>query len=668
MHLAWLIIAGLLLFQSSTQASESLENVTMQLRWQHQFQFAGYYAAQKKGFYHDQGLDVKILEGSPTRKPVNEVLAGRANYGEANTELLNHFLNGEPLVAMAAILQHSPSVLLTRKDSGIRTPQDLSGKRIMMMGSTEDLEFLSMFAHEGIDLQTLEIVSSSHDVNDLILGNIDAFNAYSTNEPFALMQQGIEPFLIEPLNYGIDFYSDILFTTQQELRENPERVKAFYTATIQGWEYALEHPEEVIDWLINDYGVTKSRAHLRFEAEKLTELILPKLIPIGNINSGRFQKMAEALERANFVEGPLDLNGFVYEPNPKIDSKLFWQTLLLAMTGLIAFMLLALWFWRNAQSLKNEIALREATEKTLKQSHEHFKSIIDNLQVVYYRADLEGLIVEASPSVEEFFHKPMQEIIGKKISDYYVYPFSREGFLSALDEANGKITNYEIQVYDALRNPHWISVNSQYVYEHGQVIGVEGTFEDITEQKKYEQMMQSIAFQDPLTSLGNRRALIGDLQKAIATAKRHGFQGAVLFVDLDNFKPVNDTYGHQVGDTLLIEVANTLKSHLRAEDSVYRIGGDEFILLLPHLAEIGDNKSENHALTVANKIIEALSTPFVLNEVVVQVSSSMGICYFPSNKQDADYVIRCADLAMYEAKRQGKNQWHLYKEGNFNLQ
>ena len=170
------------------QEQDNLEPIVMQIRWLHQFQFAGYYAAVHKGYYEERGLDVTIVAGSPTRKPVDEVLAGRAQYGEANSELLYHYLDGEPLVALAAIFQHSPSVLLTKKDSGIKTPQDVIGKKVMMVGGTEDVDFLAMLANEGVNTDLVDIIPSSYNIQDLVDGKTDVFNAYLTNEHFFLLE------------------------------------------------------------------------------------------------------------------------------------------------------------------------------------------------------------------------------------------------------------------------------------------------------------------------------------------------------------------------------------------------------------------------------------------------------------------------------------------------
>ncbi|MDP1664409.1 MAG: ABC transporter substrate-binding protein, partial [Methylobacter sp.] len=164
--------------------SASAESIHLQLRWHHQFQFAGYYAALEKGYYKDAGLDVIIHEGMPDKKPVQEVLQGHAQYGVANSELLLERLRGAPLVALAAIYQHSPSVLIARKDAGISSPDGLVGKKIMLMDQTVDADFVAMFNNEGIDISRLHVIPSSYEIHDLVDGKADAFNSYLSNEPY----------------------------------------------------------------------------------------------------------------------------------------------------------------------------------------------------------------------------------------------------------------------------------------------------------------------------------------------------------------------------------------------------------------------------------------------------------------------------------------------------
>ena len=133
------------------------ETIDLQLRWHHQFQFAGYYAALQQGYYQKAGLDVVIHEGSPENIPINQVLKGHAQYGVANSELLLARLKGDPLVLLAAIFQHSPSVLLSRKDAKVFSPSDLTGKKVMMIGEYVDADFVAMFSNERINMRILKL-------------------------------------------------------------------------------------------------------------------------------------------------------------------------------------------------------------------------------------------------------------------------------------------------------------------------------------------------------------------------------------------------------------------------------------------------------------------------------------------------------------------------------
>jgi len=374
----------------------SAEPIHLQLRWHHQFQFAGYYAALEKGYYKEAGLDVIIDEGSPEKKPVQEVLQGRAQYGEANSELLLERLRGAPLVALAAIYQHSPSVLIARKDTGISSPDDLIGKRVMLLNQAVDADFVAMFNNEGIDISRIQAIPSSYEIRDLIDGKADAFNSYLSNEPFFLKQQGVEFNVLNPRNYGIDFYSDILFTTENELKHHPERVKAFRQASLEGWYYAMDHPREIITLLLNKYKTNKSREHLEFEADAIRSLIIPDVIDLGHMNPWRWRHMAETFVKAGMVENDKFLQGFSYDPNPKADQEKLIQYLKIAviitlLTGVITLSLLAAY---RSLKRKNKIAARN--ENLLRLAHE-------TAGIGYYVTDLATGRWESSPLFDQIF-------------------------------------------------------------------------------------------------------------------------------------------------------------------------------------------------------------------------------------------------------------------------
>ncbi|MFR0716451.1 ABC transporter substrate-binding protein [Enterobacterales bacterium BD_CKDN230030183-1A_HGKHYDSX7] len=486
----------------------------------HQFQFAGYYAAIAQGYYREEGLDVRLHEGGPNVTPVQEVLAGRAQYGEANSELLYARLNGKPLVALAVIFQHSPSVLLARIDQGVRTVHDLVGKPVMLMDAQTDADFLAMFRSEGIAPEKLNLLPSSFQVDDLANGKVAAFNSYLTNEPFHLQQRGVEYNVISPATYGIDFYSDVLFTTQAEIDEHPQRVEAFRRATLRGWRYAMDNPDQIIDLLLDQYAVKKSRAHLEFEANAMRPLVVSDLIEIGHMNPGRWQRMAETFLELGMVSDIKGLENFIYDPNPPQLVERLRKTILLISIGCALVLLFTLVLLNTQRHLRKEIKLRKLAEEEV--------------------------------------HK--------------------------------------------------------------------------------------LAFYDSLTGLPNRNSFIPFASQKLLDAKGRGEHLALCYIDLNNFKQINDCFGHQAGDAILIHVASAIKAHIRDFEIAARMGGDEFVLLLGS----ADCRSEIQRIT--QEICKAIARPIPWKNSEINVSASLGLAWYPEDGEHLDDLIFKADTAMFQSK------------------
>jgi len=258
---------GCLLMATGMQA-DARSQVKLQLKWHHQFQFAGYYAALEKGYYRQENLDVEIIEGGKQRPPVKQLLAGAATYAIGDSDILIDRVAGKPIVAIASTFQHSPYVLLSLREQQIFSPQDLIGKRIMLSNGLGEAQFIAMMNKQGIDMKLLKIVPHTWNLNDLTQGKVDVMSAYASVEPIQLELQGYSPAILSTQKFGVDFYGDILFTTEQEIRTHPERVEAFLRATKKGWNYAFSHPEELADLILKKESVSKKRYHPRHLIER----------------------------------------------------------------------------------------------------------------------------------------------------------------------------------------------------------------------------------------------------------------------------------------------------------------------------------------------------------------------------------------------------------------
>lgn len=201
--------------------------------------------------------------------------------------------------------------------------------------------------------------------------------------------------------------------------------------------------------------------------------------------------------------------------------------------------------------------------------------------------------------------------------------------------------------------PEWMSISTVFD-AHNKPAYYVGVFSDITTQENMRQRLHKLAYYDGVTDLPNRHLFMDRLSQAIADSRRNTRKFALLFIDLDRFKNINDTLGHSTGDRLLIEVSQRLSANLREVDTVARMGGDEFMVLLPNIQ--GDKDS----LAIAKKLLGAMATPFELEGRQYHITASIGISHFPADGAEAEDIIRHADIAMYEAKAKGRNTYHHY--------
>jgi len=512
-------------FANAMADDGSLRQVSIQLKWFHQFQFGGYYQAIEQGYFRDAGLSVTLIEGGPSVDSVKAVTDKRADFGVSNSQLILDRANGAPVVAVAAVFQHSP-VIVIAKDS-IFSVHHLAGKRMMIeSGSAELMDYL---LSEQVPIQSIVALPHTGNPLDLVNADVDALTAYTTVEPYQLDQAGVPYRIFDPRASGIDFYGDTLFTSEAMAKRNPELVRKLRDAVIKGWTYALAHQRETVDLIVARYQPKIDRGALLYEARLTEKLAIPDVVAIGYMNPGRWQAISESFIRIGMTDRTVDMAKFLFDTQQKAD-----------------------------------------------------------LRPLYY--GLAGLSAVAAVAI----------------------------VIATLMRRLNRKLSVEIANRIAL-----------------------------------EEQLRHIAFHDPLTHLPNRRLLRDRLDHALHTGKRHGNYVGVLYLDLDNFKELNDTHGHGAGDRLLIEVAARLRRAVRDSDTVARLGGDEFVVLLEGLGPMR-KQAADYVDGVAEKVRQALNESYDLEGIGYRGTVSIGVKLVHEDENDPDRILHDADSAMYESKKAGR--------------
>lgn len=785
MRLPWRIAAVMLalvlvLSPGPALCAPAAAKVRLQLKWRHQFQFAGYYAALEQGFFSEEGLDVELLERSPGTEPSDSLLSGKAEFAVESPAVLVRRSKGEPLVVLAAIFQHSPNMLLALRDRGISSPHDLHGKRIMMAPAA-DVEVTAMLAAEGVSLDSVQIVPHTWDTADLVAGRVDAMSAYLTSEPYLLRHSGIPSLIINPLHYGIDFYGDCLVTTEGQILDNPQRTEAFLRAAKRGWTYAMAHTGEMVDLIHARYAPHIPKEQLLFEAESMRSLILPDLVEIGHMSPARWRQIANIYIQLGIMPEGIDLSTFIYSEfkdsamarkertvrtfvagltllvvlgsavagalflfNSRLSRKVREQTAALRasernfraffemagvgvahvdgatgrfievndkfceLSGYSASELRSLthrdlvfaddlpaldasmrdilarrlreislekrhvrkdgsvfWgslsvsaLWDGGETpgfyllVLRDVSVRKNAEEKLLLANKVFEHTIEGIVVT----DPAGEIVQVNPGFTAITGYTAEEAVGGNPrilkSDRHPQQFYQDMWSQLVRDGHwaGEIWNRR---KSGEAYPEWLTI-SAVRNEAGQTTNFVSIFHDITELKRQQEALEYQAQHDALTGLPNRVLLDDRLRMALAQLSRSGQKLGLLFLDLDNFKNINDGLGHGAGDALLVELSRRLERLLRAGDTLARLGGDEFLILLP---EIEGLDTVSH---IATRILDALGKPFHLGDVEYFVTASLGVTIAPDDGNEAGKLIKNADMAMYRAKSLGRNNYQFF--------
>ncbi|CBL45489.1 Hypothetical protein HDN1F_19060 [gamma proteobacterium HdN1] len=304
-----------------------------------------------------------------------------------------------------------------------------------------------------------------------------------------------------------------------------------------------------------------------------------------------------------------------------------------------------------------DITAHKQTEERSLQSESTLRQIFDTSNAGIFLVNKEGIITLANRRMSELFHCPHEQLIGSKYVAH-IHPDDREaGQQKMLDLIASEIDSVDLE------RLYWREDGSQFwgnlcgrrfKNADGTTAGLLGLIMDVTDRHQAEEEIRTLAFYDPLTQLPNRRLLLDRLQQGMTASARSQLHGALIFIDLDNFKSLNDTLGHDVGDQLLVSVARRLQTCVREGDTVARLGGDEFIVMLTEIHGT-TNDSISIAETIGHKIISALNKPYSIGTHELRSTPSLGIALFLGHDTSVDEMLKRADMAMYQAKAVGRN-------------
>ncbi|HEX5329228.1 sensor domain-containing diguanylate cyclase [Sulfuricurvum sp.] len=304
--------------------------------------------------------------------------------------------------------------------------------------------------------------------------------------------------------------------------------------------------------------------------------------------------------------------------------------------------------------LQNEELQR--VQRELEEERKRYFDLYEFAPIGYCTLNEHGVIVQTNLTAALMLDHHQSALLQQSFSTFIIHEDQDIYYLYSkqlLQSGSNPIC--ELRMFKSDQTLFWTNLTTTIVRDSNNIPQWRVVISDISERKKYEIQLQHIAQYDPLTSLPNRILLADRLHQAMAQTNRHKQPFAVLYLDLDGFKNVNDTYGHEAGDQLLVALATNMKRSLREVDTIARIGGDEFVILLLNLNDI------QACVPMLNRLLESTQKPVLIDNQMVKVSASLGITFYPQIiNVDADQLLAQADYAMYQAKSAGKNRYYVF--------
>ncbi len=445
------------------------QKVTLQLSWLHQFQFAGFYMAKEKGFYKDAGLDVEIKEFTYDLNKATYTKEKRADFAIGRPSLLIDKAHGEDIVALGAIFQESPLMLLVTKNSGIKNVSDLKNKRLMITDDATDTAAITAMLHaNGLNLSDIKIQQHSFNVNDLINNKTDAMASYISNEPVSLGNKNIEYKMFQPKDYGFDFYGDILYTSSQYIKNNPKLVKDFFDASMKGWEYAFRNTNETVEVIFNKYNTqNKTKSDLLKEANVLKEFLYDDNDnKIGCLDKNKLEKIVDVYKVLGLINHDVDLDAFIYEYNPHKTyafelSKVEIIYLIIIGASILTLLIILFIFYSIKSKLlvtnsklfvevKNAKKELQIGYEELRKLTERYKSLFhSNMAIELIIDPLTQEIVDSNKSAERFYGYDRDALHAMKMSEINILtPQEIQNEMQLAKEQKREVFHFKHKLHD----------------------------------------------------------------------------------------------------------------------------------------------------------------------------------------------------------------------------
>lgn len=316
----------------------------------------------QQGYFDDEGYQVRLIEGGPHNNHLHQLINNSSQYAVLGSEALNSLALGSPIVIVASIFQHAPEVIMTLKSNNVHDISELQNKTLMLADASISGQIEAMLLKNNLPPGTYTKFNYNGDVKKLADGSVFAMYGYISNEPYQLSQMGYAVDVFKPQDYGINFYGDNLATTQTELENHPARVASIRRAVIRGWNYAIDHPEEIIDYILSLKSINPipyNKEHQLYEAQETLKLIDIQNFPIGHSSPDRWVAM---LDTFNEVTGGQAVysESTIYDEFYQDDS---WLDRLLLIAGISSAIIFALYLWNRTLRVKLNQALK--TVKTV---------------------------------------------------------------------------------------------------------------------------------------------------------------------------------------------------------------------------------------------------------------------------------------------------------------